>query len=382
MKRRMKKIVALLSVAALAVSLAAGCGSGSDSSSDSGSKKTSSAKGATSTEMTSEEIIKQAASEGKVGNWGLGNEYEIEALLEKYGQPTDYLSQAFDMDGFDNDDITLASAMTFNELGLVKNDYDGGYGYGDTVGTIDMNDEGVAMLEDNIFCTKDFAQKNPNTVKAFIYASIKGWQYACEHPDEAAEIVYKYGSSVSADHQKYMAEQVAKLVTTDMNGNTVTNIGEMSDDEMNQTLELAQKYIKLDDSATAEKLQATTLDSFRDTSYYTAATASTDGTDLGTPEKSSVSIQLKWLPQAQFMGYYVAKDKGYYDEVGLSVDIVSGGGDISETTAVNNGTVDFGVTWVSNTIAANAGGMNLVEVAQIYQRSGLQLVYKYDNFQK
>lgn len=382
MKRRMKKIVALLSVAALAVSLAAGCGSGSDSNSDSGSKKTSSAKGATSTEMTSEEIIKQAASEGKVGNWGLGNEYEIEALLEKYGQPTDYLSQAFDMDGFDNDDITLASAMTFNELGLVKNDYDGGYGYGDTVGTIDMNDEGVAMLEDNIFCTKDFAQKNPNTVKAFIYASIKGWQYACEHPDEAAEIVYKYGSSVSADHQKYMAEQVAKLVTTDMNGNTVTNIGEMSDDEMNQTLELAKKYIKLDDSAAAEKLQATTLDSFRDTSYYTAAAASTDGTDLGTPEKSSVSIQLKWLPQAQFMGYYVAKDKGYYDEVGLSVDIVSGGGDISETTAVNNGTVDFGVTWVSNTIAANAGGMNLVEVAQIYQRSGLQLVYKYDNFQK
>ena len=382
MKRRMKKIVALLSVAALAVSLAAGCGSGSDSSSDSGSKKTSSAKGATSTEMTSEEIIKQAASEGKVGNWGLGNEYEIEALLEKYGQPTDYLSQAFDMDGFDNDDITLASAMTFNELGLVKNDYDGGYGYGDTVGTIDMNDEGVAMLEDNIFCTKDFAQKNPNTVKAFIYASIKGWQYACEHPDEAAEIVYKYGSSVSADHQKYMAEQVAKLVTTDMNGNTVTNIGEMSDDEMNQTLELAKKYIKLDDSAAAEKLQATTLDSFRDTSYYTAAAASADGIDLGTPEKSSVSIQLKWLPQAQFMGYYVAKDKGYYDEVGLSVDIVSGGGDISETTAVNNGTVDFGVTWVSNTIAANAGGMNLVEVAQIYQRSGLQLVYKYDNFQK
>ena len=382
MKRRMKKIVALLSVAALAVSLAAGCGSGSDSSSDSGSKKTSSAKGATSTEMTSEEIIKQAASEGKVGNWGLGNEYEIEALLEKYGQPTDYLSQAFDMDGFDNDDITLASAMTFNELGLVKNDYDGGYGYVDTVGTIDMNDEGVAMLEDNIFCTKDFAQKNPNTVKAFIYASIKGWQYACEHPDEAAEIVYKYGSSVSADHQKYMAEQVAKLVTTDMNGNTVTNIGEMSDDEMNQTLELAKKYIKLDDSAAAEKLQATTLDSFRDTSYYTAAAASADGTDLGTPEKSSVSIQLKWLPQAQFMGYYVAKDKGYYDEVGLSVDIVSGGGDISETTAVNNGTVDFGVTWVSNTIAANAGGMNLVEVAQIYQRSGLQLVYKYDNFQK
>lgn len=38
-----------------------------------------------------------------------------------------------------------------------------------------MNDQGVAMLEDNIFCTKEFAEKNPNTVKAFLAASLKGW---------------------------------------------------------------------------------------------------------------------------------------------------------------------------------------------------------------
>ena len=107
-----------------------------------------------------------------------------------------------------------------------------------------------------------------------------------------------------------------------------------------------------------------------------------DGSDLGTPEKSDVSIQLKWLPDAQFMGYYVALDKGYYDEVGLKVNIVSGGGDISETTAVNNGTVDFGVTWFTNLISADAGGMDLVEVSQIFQRSGLVLVYKLDNYSK
>jgi NitT/TauT family transport system substrate-binding protein len=76
------------------------------------------------------------------------------------------------------------------------------------------------------------------------------------------------------------------------------------------------------------------------------------------------------------MGYYVALDKGFYTEAGLNVTIIPGGGDISETTAVNSGQVDFGVTWVSNLIAANAGGMNLVEVAQIFQRSGLVLVYK------
>lgn len=322
-----------------------------------------------------EDIVVKAAGEGKVGNWGIGNEYEIQALLTKYGQDTSYLSQAFDMDGFDDDSISLASAMTYNEYGLVKNSYDGGYSYGDSVGYIDMNDEGVAMLEDNIFTTKKFATENPNTVKAFIYASMKGWEYACANPAEAAEIVYKYGSSVSSEHQAYMADEVKKLVETDTTGATVTDYGKMDEAAMEQTLNLAKQYIKLDDSVAADKLQTLNLDDIRDTSYWEAANASTDG-NFGTPEKSSVSIQLKWLPQAQFMGYYVALDKGYYSEVGLDVKIVPGGGDIGETTAVYNGSVDFGVTWVSNLLAANAGGMDLLEVAQVYQRSGLVLVYK------
>ena len=67
---------------------------------------------------------------------------------------------------------------------------------------------------------------------------------------------------------------------------------------------------------------------------------------------------------------------------GLNVEIVSGGGDVSETVAVSNGTVDFGVTWVSNLINANAGGMELLEVAQVYQRSGLVLCYKKSQFTK
>ncbi len=319
-------------------------------------------------DMTDEERIISAAQAGMVGNWGLGNEYEIQALLTKYGQSTDYVSMDFTMDQFDQDAITLASAMTYNELGLVKNDYEGGYGYGDTVGIIDMNDQGVAMLEDMIFCTKAFANENPNTVRAFVSASLKGWAYACENPEEAAEIVYEAGSSVSSEHQAYMASEVKKLCETDTKGNTVTNYGNIDDEAMQQTLDLAKKYIKLSDSAANEKLQAMTLDDIRDASFLSG--------DLGTPEKTDVSIQLKWLPQAQFMGYYVAEAKGYYDEVGLNVTIIPGGGDIGETTAVNNGTVDFGVTWVANLISANAGGMDLVNVAQVYQRSGLVLVYK------
>lgn len=375
-KMNVKRLLAVLLAAMMTATAFAGCGNSGGSSSDSKADSAS-----TGTPMTNEEIIKKAAAEGKIGNWGLGNEYEILALLQKYDLPTTYLSQDFTMDGFDQDDITLASAMTFNELGLVINDYDGGYKYGDTVGTIDMNDEGVAMLEDNIFCIKEFAKNNPNTVKAFVYASMKGWKYAVENPEEAAQIVFDAGSSVSSDHQLYMAQQVAKLVSTDTKGNAVSDYGNMDEEAMQQTLDLCKKYVQLDDSSASSKLESFTLDDIRDTQYIEAVNASADG-KFGTLEKTDVTIQLKWLPQAQFMGYYVAQAKGYYDEVGLKVTITPGGGDISETTAVNNGTVDFGVTWVANLTSANAGGMDLLEIAQVYQRSGLELVYKKDLFTK
>ena len=375
-KMNVKRLLAVSLAAMMTATAFAGCGNSGGSSSDSKADSAS-----TGTPMTNEEIIKKAAAEGKIGNWGLGNEYEILALLQKYDLPTTYLSQDFTMDGFDQDDITLASAMSFNELGLVINDYDGGYKYRDTVGTNDMNDEGVAMLEDNIFCTKEFAKNNPNTVKAFVYASMKGWKYAVENPEEAAQIVFDAGSSVSSDHQLYMAQQVAKLVSTDTKGNAVSDYGNMDEEAMQQTLDLCKKYVQLDDSSASSKLESFTLDDIRDTQYIEAANASADG-KFGTLEKTDVTIQLKWLPQAQFMGYYVAQAKGYYDEVGLKVTITPGGGDISETTAVNNGTVDFGVTWVANLTSANAGGMDLLEIAQVYQRSGLELVYKKDLFTK
>lgn len=390
MKARRKSILIAVAMIA-AIAQAASCSSSEKPASDtsaatsaetttaSAADTSETAEAASSGEMTHEEIIKAAAADGKVGNWGLGNEYEIQALLTKYGLPADYITQDFTMDQFDSDAVTLASAMTYNELGLVVNSYDGGYSYGDTVSTIDMNDEGVAMLEDNLFCSKAFAEANPATVKAFVSASMKGWAYACANPEEAAQIVFDAGSSVSADHQLHMANEVAKLVTTNMKGETVSadDVGNMDEEAMQQTLDLAKQYIILEDSAAKEKLASLTLDDIRSTAYLTY-----DPEKDGAPEKTDVSVQLKWLPQAQFMGYYVAQAKGYYDEVGLNVTIIPGGGDISETTAVYNGTVDFGVTWVSNLINADAGGMDLLEVAQVYQRSGLVLVYKNDRFKK
>ena len=347
MKKRTGKWTALFCAAATAFSLTA-CG-------NSGSSASSASNGASPEDlaasvMSSEEIIRKASEDGTIGNWGLGNEYEVLALESKYGLPNEFLSQSYDMDGFDTDSVTLASAMTYNELGLVVNDYDGGYSYGDTVGTIDMNEEGVGMLEDCLFCTKEFAEQNPETVKAFVYASYRGWEYACQNPEEAAEIVYNYGSSVSPEHQAYMAEQVKILCETDMDGNAVNEYGQMNDEALTQTLELAKEYVSLDDAAAAEALQAITLDDFRDSSYYDEAMAS-GGTF--SPEKTEVSIQLKWLPQAQFMGFFVAKELGYYEEAGFT-------------------DVELELRRSSDLV---------VVLVQTFQRSGLVLVYKYKNFQ-
>ncbi|MDR0583985.1 MAG: ABC transporter substrate-binding protein [Treponema sp.] len=210
----------------------------------------------------------------KVGNWMGDNEYEIKALLTKLGMPDKSLiQQGFDMNDFDNGNIAAASAMTYNELGLVKNSYEGALGYGDTVNVIDMNDEGVAMLEDCMFVKESWARANQDKLVRFIRASLKGWKYACENPREAAEIVFQAGSSVSQPHQEYMAAEVAKLVTVDTKGNAVSldNLGAFDEAAFQTTLEEAQAYAGLSDSSAAAKLKAlTTADIYSD-AYWKAA---------------------------------------------------------------------------------------------------------------
>nr|MBA2600105.1 ABC transporter substrate-binding protein [Actinomycetota bacterium] len=87
-------------------------------------------------------------------------------------------------------------------------------------------------------------------------------------------------------------------------------------------------------------------------------------------------MQLKWVPQAQFAGYYVAQDKGYYAEENLDVQILPGGPDIVSEQQVANGQADFGVDWVASFLAFRDKGLPIVTVAQIYQSSGLLLVSK------
>jgi NitT/TauT family transport system substrate-binding protein len=99
---------------------------------------------------------------------------------------------------------------------------------------------------------------------------------------------------------------------------------------------------------------------------------STEETTGGTEctELTPVKLQLQWFVQAQFAGYFAAQDQGFYEDQCLDVEIVEGGVDIVPQTQLANGDVDFAISWVSKALASREAGANIVNIAQVFQRSG------------
>jgi NitT/TauT family transport system substrate-binding protein len=108
-----------------------------------------------------------------------------------------------------------------------------------------------------------------------------------------------------------------------------------------------------------------------------AATEETTAEATECTELTPVKLQLQWFIQAQFAGYFAAQDQGFYEDMCLDVEIVEGGVDIVPQTQLANGDVDFAISWVSKALASREAGANIVNIAQIYQRSGtLQVSFK------
>ncbi|RJF88237.1 ABC transporter substrate-binding protein [Oleomonas cavernae] len=86
-----------------------------------------------------------------------------------------------------------------------------------------------------------------------------------------------------------------------------------------------------------------------------------------------VTLQLKWVTQAQFAGYYVAKDKGLYEAAGLDVTINPGGPDIAPPQIIAGGGADVIIDWMPSALASREKGVPLVNIAQPFKRSGMML---------
>ena len=96
-----------------------------------------------------------------------------------------------------------------------------------------------------------------------------------------------------------------------------------------------------------------------------------------------VKLQLQWFVQAQFAGYFAAQDQGFYTDQCLDVTIVEGGVDITPQTELATGNVDFAISWVSKALASREAGADIVNIAQVFQRSGtLQVSFKDKNITK
>ena len=99
-------------------------------------------------------------------------------------------------------------------------------------------------------------------------------------------------------------------------------------------------------------------------------------TGIAAQAADKVVVQMKWVPQAQFAGYYVAAAKGYYKDAGLDVTIKPGGPDVSPVQVLAGNQADAIVNWMPDALAAREAGVPLVNIAQIFDKSGLMLTCK------
>jgi NitT/TauT family transport system substrate-binding protein len=170
-------------------------------------------------------IKSEADFKGKtLGVWFFGNEYPFYAWMNKIGLKTDggadgvtVLKQSFDVQPLIQKQADCISVMTYNEYGQV---IDAGFKPEDLV-VFNYSAMGNDLLEDGLYVLEDkladpaFKDK----IVRFVRASMKGWDYALAHPDEAAQIVVDNGGQ-DLNHQKYMMGEVAKLTA---GGNGVLN---------------------------------------------------------------------------------------------------------------------------------------------------------------
>jgi NitT/TauT family transport system substrate-binding protein len=108
-----------------------------------------------------------------------------------------------------------------------------------------------------------------------------------------------------------------------------------------------------------------------------ACSSADDSGGSETQELVPVKLQLQWFTQAQFAGYFAALEKGFYRDAGLDVEILEGGVDIVPASVLDSGAADFAISWVPRGLVPREEGLNITNIAQVFQRSAtLQVSFK------
>ena len=147
----------------------------------------------------------------KVGMWGGDLSIPPRALFAKYGVKVREVPQSHTINLFLRGGIDVTSAMLYNEYHTILNT---GLDPGE-LSVISLHEHGMNFPEDGIYTLEKNLRKDPALTKAFVAASLEGWRYSFEHPDEALDIVIRYmrEAQVPANrtHQKWMLDRMRDL---------------------------------------------------------------------------------------------------------------------------------------------------------------------------
>ncbi len=177
----------------------------------------------------------------KIGSWGFGNEWEIFAAMAEEGldaESVEIVTQDFNMNAFLQGDIDAAQAMTYNEYAQVletPNPDTGELYTPEDFNVISYEDTAGAMLQDAIWADTERLESDDEyaeTTVAFLKAVIKGWAYARDNVEDAAETTVAAGSDWGPSHELWMANETNKLIWPADNG-----IGVIDEAAWDQTVE-------------------------------------------------------------------------------------------------------------------------------------------------
>jgi NitT/TauT family transport system substrate-binding protein len=174
----------------------------------------------------------------RVGVWLGGWEAQFNALMAREGLSTqdfDLVSQGFSMDPFLDGSLDVASAMIYNEYHVVL---ESGVAAED-LSIIDYADYGLDFPGDVLFTSRRLAEEDPELCTRMLRASLRGWAYAVENPEEAVQIVLKYDEAgiQTEAHQRSMMEEIAKLVSLPLRP-----IGYTDRDDVRRTIDTLLSY--------------------------------------------------------------------------------------------------------------------------------------------
>lgn len=182
----------------------------------------------------------------RVGIWGFGNEYELLAALQEQGidpeNGLELVDQPFDMNLLLNREVDAAAATTYNEYAQLletENPETGELYQPEDFVTLTMDDAGTAMYQDGIFVSGAYLEENEDVAARFVEASLRGWIFCRDNPEDCVQITFDRGSILGQGHQRWMMNEVNKLIWPSPDG-----IGMMVPDDYQRTAQIAADSIE------------------------------------------------------------------------------------------------------------------------------------------